>query len=226
LIINNNNNNNNKKYKITKEERKEKNPKFEIDETNSPKLKRKSSKSPSKEEEEECKQLIECNNDNQNDNNNNNENQNKDMHFSCRKLKVESVSALDLSSNDEILEKAATKIQSTFRGYKSRKRLKAKKPSRLNSCHHSSARSSNSESAGEAFKSNRSNSLTAVGAATKIQSTFRGYSTRKILKNKLNAKNELKARKKSTSQNFTSSQQNEPNSNNSNKIIRVFIRFD
>jgi hypothetical protein len=102
-------------------------------------------------------------------------------------------SSCSLSSNNfsgkstEELDKAATKIQSTFRGYKTRKDLnkqqliQQKQPKKQK-------KRSNSESDNSLSTNKRPNLINDPQvAATKIQSTFRGYKTRKLLKNKKNS---------------------------------------
>lgn len=67
-----------------------------------------------------------------------------------------------------LLDRAATKIQSTFRGYKTRKVIKT-----------NTNKSEPASNCGKNFNNNPEL------AAIKIQSTFRGYKTRKQLNPKL-----------------------------------------
>lgn len=106
--------------------------------------------------------------------------------------------------NNDLLDKAATKIQSTFRGYKTRKNLNVNLRTRKTRSHEhlanqdasGSAESSRvaseskqkvkkrSHTSGSLDKTKRKTLITDPEvAAVKIQSTYRGYMTRKQLDN-------------------------------------------
>lgn len=115
----------------------------------------------------------------------------------------------DDGGGDE-LDRAATKIQSTFRGYKTRKNLKKTKSNEnlptTNKSHHQTASeasskssrvvkkrsntSSNSPNSEENIMADKSKRQALINdpqvAAIKIQSTFRGYKTRKQLESRTN----------------------------------------
>ncbi|KAI1303121.1 hypothetical protein HDE_02382 [Halotydeus destructor] len=74
---------------------------------------------------------------------------------------------VDVDLNDPELEKAATKIQATFKGYKARQEIKGK----------TDADNPIEEPAEEIDID--LNDPDVAKAATKIQATFRGYQTRK-----------------------------------------------
>ncbi|XP_025018261.1 obscurin [Tetranychus urticae] len=80
---------------------------------------------------------------------------------------------MDIDLTDPELEKAATKIQATFKGYKVRKEVKEKTP----------------ETEEQPKEIQRSDSIDidlndpdVEKAATRIQATFRGYKTRREVK--------------------------------------------
>lgn len=79
------------------------------------------------------------------------------------------------NESKSLLDRAATKIQSTFRGYKTRKHIKSNP--NLNAPLKSDSNKTSTSS--------KSLSNDPELAAIKIQSTFRGYKTRKQLKPKL-----------------------------------------
>lgn len=100
------------------------------------------------------------------------------------------------SGGDE-LDRAATKIQSTFRGYKTRKNLKKtksnenlKSPAAESKARVVKKRSNTSSNCEENVMADKSKRLALINdpqvAATKIQSTFRGYKTRKQLESRTN----------------------------------------
>lgn len=85
-------------------------------------------------------------------------------------------------TEDEKLNKAATKIQSTYRGYKTRSQIKkttstsSNKPTTTTTSHSKTGSSKTKHSDVANKKVNQEEQ-----AAIKIQSTFRGYKTRKQL---------------------------------------------
>ncbi|XP_074604324.1 uncharacterized protein LOC141857699 isoform X2 [Brevipalpus obovatus] len=81
------------------------------------------------------------------------------------------MSAVDMDLNDPELEKAATKIQATFKGYMVRREVKGDKPS------------DGKKDAEEILQCGDSvdidlNDPDVEKAATRIQATFRGYKSR------------------------------------------------
>ncbi|XP_053202808.1 sperm surface protein Sp17-like [Panonychus citri] len=80
---------------------------------------------------------------------------------------------MDIDLTDPELEKAATRIQATFKGYKVRKEVKEKTPE-------------NEEQPKEIQRSDSIdidlNDPDVEKAATKIQATFRGYKSRREVK--------------------------------------------
>lgn len=133
-------------------------------------------------------------------NQNNNSNQQQQQQHSTNTM-IDSTNRaiqLDIEKPIQVLDKAATKIQSTFRGYKTRKNIKR---SNLQNEHHRDIKPS---------KQKKRNSLSEVRAkstdskrivfdpelaATKIQSTYRGYQTRKQLNIEKPAKSKNSANK-------------------------------
>jgi hypothetical protein len=82
------------------------------------------------------------------------------------------------SSNEQILNMAATKIQSTYRGYKTRIQIKK---NRINDKFNEDSKLSNKIYSNKLKKSKHMHKINQDQAAIKIQSTFRGYKTRKQL---------------------------------------------
>ena len=106
----------------------------------------------------------------------------------------------------EELDKAAIKIQSTFRGYKTRKNLNKQQLIQQKKELKKLKKRSNSESDNTNLIVPPSSKKTHLisdpqVAAVKIQSTFRGYKTRKLLRTKKNPPAEEKESLKSSSSN-------------------------
>jgi hypothetical protein len=99
----------------------------------------------------------------------------------------DSLMTVDDNDDSDKLHKAATKIQSTFRGYKTRKHITKTKPAKnaalSENKNNSSPNNSSSRRGASNSSSNRNqkNKINQEQAAVKIQSTFRGYKTRKQL---------------------------------------------
>jgi len=108
------------------------------------------------------------------------------------------------SRSTEELDRAAIKIQSTFRGYKTRKNLNKQQLIQQQKDLKKLKKRSNSESDNTSLSVTPSSKKSHLisdpqVAAVKIQSTFRGYKTRKFLKTKKNPPAEEKESIKSSS---------------------------